>query len=418
MMVVSSSGRRSLRACLLSLSPIADDPRVRRQGDALRESGWQVDAVGLPALHASSPSWPISTVSPPAVERTLRNRVWYTGRFAAVRLFPRLAPWIYWRMPYATAMHAAARDIAADLYIANDWPTLPLAARLAADHGSAYAYDSHELASEERSDSLKWRLIHQAYVSVLEGRYIADAAVLSTVSDGIAGHLATKYRLRSTPLVIRNTPPYVAVAPRRTGPRIRVLYHGIIAPGRGLDAAIDSVPFWRPEFDLTIRGPGAPEYLSALNDRIAALGLTSRVSLAPPVPMTELVREAAVFDVGFFALPAHSRHNAFALPNKVFEYAMAGLALCVSELPEMAQLVRKYGLGTTFSTLEPKDLARAINRLDRITIDRFRAAALAAAKELCWEQEAKRMIAAYRRAVASAPAACQMPGRIAPGIGP
>ena len=57
--------------------------------------------------------------------------------------------------------------------------------------------------------------------------------------------------------------------------------------------------------------------------------------------MTALVREASAYDVGLFALPGNSRHNEFALPNKFFEYVMAGLALCVSDLPEMARLVRQ-----------------------------------------------------------------------------
>jgi hypothetical protein len=62
--------------------------------------------------------------------------------------------------------------------------------------------------------------------------------------------------------------------------------------------------------------------------------------------MTDLVREAAAFDVGLFALPRHSNHNRYALPNKFFEYSMAGLALCVSDLPEMGALVRRDQLGT------------------------------------------------------------------------
>ena len=69
--------------------------------------------------------------------------------------------------------------------------------------------------------------------------------------------------------------------------------------------------------------------------------------------MTALVHEAAPFDVGFFALPGHSRHNEFALPNKFFEYVMAGLTLCATDLPEMARLIKEYDLGVTISAVEP-----------------------------------------------------------------
>jgi glycosyltransferase involved in cell wall biosynthesis len=181
-----------------------------------------------------------------------------------------------------------------------------------------------------------------------------------------------------------------------------VLYHGIVTPGRGLEVAIDSVADWRPEFDLTIRGPGGSDYLDALRRRIAERGLSSRIILVPPVPMTELVREAAAYDVGFFALPGSSRHNEFALPNKFFEYVMAGLALCLTDLPEMARLVRAYRLGVTFRSVDPQSIAGAINALDPASIDRYKRNALEAACELCWEREAERLVSAYGALLGSA----------------
>jgi hypothetical protein len=123
------------------------------------------------------------------------------------------------------------------------------------------------------------------------------------------------------------------------------------------------------------------------------------VHLAPPVQMTALVSEAASFDVGFFALPGSSRHNQFALPNKLFEYVMAGLAICVTDLPEMAQLVRQYELGVLIPTVDPGAIAATIGRLDRQCIDHHKRRALAAARELCWERESQRLVGAYSAAL-------------------
>jgi hypothetical protein len=47
--------------CVLALSPIADDPRVRRQADAFHRAGWRVMAVGLPGTHSPDPEWRIVT---------------------------------------------------------------------------------------------------------------------------------------------------------------------------------------------------------------------------------------------------------------------------------------------------------------------------------------------------------------------
>ena len=174
-----------------------------------------------------------------------------------------------------------------------------------------------------------------------------------------------------------------------------MLYHGIVTPGRGLEVTIDSVVDWRSEFDLTIRGPGDLEYLTTLRRRISECGLINRIILAPPVPMTELVREAAAYDIGFFALPGSSRHNELALPNKFFEYIMAGLALCLTDLPEMTRLVRQYDLGMTFHSVDPDSIAAAINALKPASIDRYKRNSLEAAGELCWERESERLVGAY-----------------------
>jgi glycosyltransferase involved in cell wall biosynthesis len=159
--------------------------------------------------------------------------------------------------------------------------------------------------------------------------------------------------------------------------------------------AIDSVAIWRPEFHFTIRGPENPGLSHALRTRIRDLGLADRVELAPAVPMTELVRAASAFDIGFFVFPDDCWHNRFVLPNKFFEYVMAGLALCVSDLPEMARLVNAYELGVLVPRVDPGAIAAAVNSLDRERIDRCKQNALAAARELCWEREAAELIGAY-----------------------
>jgi glycosyltransferase involved in cell wall biosynthesis len=193
-------------------------------------------------------------------------------------------------------------------------------------------------------------------------------------------------------MVIRNTPPFQEFPLRPTGEVIEVLYHGIVSPGRGLEEVIQSVALWKPEFRLTIRGPVGDAYRSELQSRMAAAGVSDRVRLSPPVPMTDLVREAHAADVGLFVLPGHSRHNRYALPNKFFEYIMAGLALCVSDLPEMARLTGQYDLGRLVNGLSPRDIATQINSLDRQTIDCYKRNALAAARQLNWRVESGRLL--------------------------
>jgi glycosyltransferase involved in cell wall biosynthesis len=441
--------------CILALSAIADDPRVRRQAEAFHRAGWSVVAVGLPGAKSTEPEWAILTDAPQAAGTTgvpskesrspqrqwllrqfqratkvlfanevrrqsletrikrrvvlvlqllhgLQQRLLRTVQQLAVRVRPEMAQLIYWSSSQSILdIYDRAQRVDAAVWLANDWTVLPMAGRLACERGGVYGYDTHEFAIEEYGESLKWRLLQRPIVSALERQFIDDAVVVSAVSPGIAEHLDKLYRLPRATLTVRNTPAYEETPFCPTQPdRIQILYHGIVTPNRGIEVAIDSVALWRPEFTLTIRGPENPAFSPALRERIAGLGLGHRVRLVPPVPMTALVGEAALFDVGLFALPGHSRHNEFALPNKFFEYVMAGLALCTTDLPEMAALIREYDLGVTIAMVEPKAIAAAINALDPDRIDRFKRNALAAARELCWERESQRLVAAYATALA------------------
>jgi hypothetical protein len=290
------------------------------------------------------------------------------------------------------ALHSRAAQHKADIWLANDWTALPIARRLAREQGAALVYDTHELASDEYAERLRWRILHRPVVVGLEREFLREAALVTCVSDGIADRLQQLYGLSERPLVVRNTPGYQEMSFSPTGERIAVLYHGIVSPGRGLEECIRSVALWRPEFHLTIRGPVLDEYRAQLQQVVAAAGVGDRVRIVSAVPMTALVREANAFDIGLFALPDHSRHNRYALPNKFFEYTMAGLALCVSDLPEMSRLLRAHDLGRLFTGLSAEAIAATVNSFDRESIDCYKQRALAAARELNWEREGEKLI--------------------------
>lgn len=404
--------------CILALSRISDDPRARRQGDAFWRAGWQVVGVGLPGGVAPAPAWVVGQQRDDGAKTAdyrcnaacsrksdlfgfWAARIRDGADLLAARLGGTVACRSYWRLSAdARDIYDRASRIEADVWLANDWAMLPVASRLAKQKGGFYGYDTHELATDEFADRLRWRFWKRPLVRAIERRSIGGAAVVSAVSEGIAKRLQDLYSLPRLPAVIRNTPIFESTPFRPTTIPIRVIYQGIIVPGRGLEAVIDSVCAWRPEFDLTIRGPADASFLHALQRRISGLGLEARVRLAPPVPMTSLVQEAAAFDIGLFALPRSSRHNELALPNKVFEYIMAGLAICVTELPEMARLLRQHHLGVTIPLLDPSAIANTINRLDPESVDRYKRNALIAAQQLCWEREGELLLAAYAHRLA------------------
>ncbi len=321
----------------------------------------------------------------------------YQARYLMRSQLPRVLPGrgetSYWALNSRFAeLYAIAARRRPHVWLANDWTALPIARRLAREQGARLVYDTHELAADEYTERLRWRILERPTVVAVERLGLRDASLVTCVSDGIADRLRDHYGLPERPIVIRNVPDYQEMPFRPTDATIRILYHGIVAPGRGLESCIRSVPLLRPEFRLTIRGPGSADYLASLRKLIAELGADDRVDLAPAVPMIGLVREANSFDVGLFALPDHSLHNRFALPNKFFEYTMAGLALCLSNLPEMKRLVAEFNLGRLFAGTEPSAIAAALNGFDRDMIDQYKRQSLKAARELNWQSESVKLV--------------------------
>jgi glycosyltransferase involved in cell wall biosynthesis len=327
------------------------------------------------------------------------RRARYVSSLLLIRLFPHRAESMFWNLNGVFAdIYRVASQHRPAIWLANDWTTLPLAQRLAREQGVPFGYDTHELATSEYGHQPKWRLLYKPLILALEGHGVARASVVSCVSGGIADHLQRLYRMEDRPMVIRNMPNYELPAFRPTR-AVRVLYHGIVAPGRGLEACISSVALWAEGRSLSIRGPVQDAYRAELEALIAQTGVGDRVVLLPPVTMVDLVREATAFDVGIFIFPSANQHNTYVLPNKIFEYVMAGLALCVSALPEMAALVRAHDLGVLVEGMEPRMIAAAINSIDPARVDRFKRNSIKAATNLNWEMESRQLIAAYDRAL-------------------
>lgn len=420
--------------CILSLSAIADDPRVRRQGDAFADAGWQVTAVGLDGGASPAPSWTIRTpgggrqqsaateaVTPraralaarmPGALRRLVQPCWRLAlrllklpeyvRLASFRMAPGQAAAYYLRRPHIAPLYAAARDVKAAVYLANDWHMLPVAMALADRHGGIVGYDTHEYALEEYGHRLAWKLTRVPLVRAVEGAGLARARVRTAVSAGIGQDIARVYGLPEALQEIRNVPDRHDVPFRAVGGRCSVLFHGILAPNRGIEACLESVPHWRPEFEFVLRGPGERSYLDLIEQTIDRLKIRDRVRLDPPVPMVELVARATEADIGIVTLPPSSKHNLYALPNKFFEYVQAGLALIVSDLPDMRALVERHGFGVLTESLTPEAIAAAVNGLDAARIETLKRRSLDAARELNWDVERSRLVGLYDDVVSRA----------------
>lgn len=391
---LGARGLRRLRICQLVFSSVADDPRVRRHSDALAEAGHDVMAVGYRGGNSSSPGWPVSAVSCPS--GALLRRIEKAVRVGVAPVRGGGPEATFWRLGPNREMFDVARSADADVWVANDWSTLPIAARLSTEVGGLYVYDSHEYAAEMGADRIEWRLRMGPYIRAMERNHIAGAAAVLTVATGIARLLRSDHALAVMPVVVRNVPRYEAMPYRPTGKTTRVLFHGALGRNRNLEAVIESIAYWPPDHELVVRGSGPQAYERRLRDLASRSEHRERIRFVGSAPMLDLVRLANDCDIGIHAIQGRTKQTMYSLPNKFFEYIMAGLALCVTDLPEMGGLVRKFGLGRTFREPDPRAIGLAVASLSPDEIEACKQRSLLAARELSWEVERDRLLGVFR----------------------
>jgi glycosyltransferase involved in cell wall biosynthesis len=377
------------------------DSRVRREASALAGAGHRVTVLELAA------------VGGPGDEPGRRNVAWLDGFERRSCLPPawmrrrlpfhlyRLAflAWFVWGVarlrPHAVHAHDAAMLL----------PGI-VGARLT---GALLVYDSHELATSVPYRERAWAW----FVAVIERLVVPRCAAVITVSDGIAERLRERYRLRSTPTVVRNVTALrlgrhgeSADAGERRGLRARmgiagdtplVLHQGAPAPDRGCELLLAAIRRL-PGAHLAFLGDPEPGYGADLRRAAHALGVQNRVALLPSVPLAELLAHTAEADVGVTLLQDTCENHRLALPNKLFEYIAAGVPVVASALPEIRGLVESREIGWCVAPGDAPALAATLSlALSRGEDPELRRRLARAAAELSWEREQQRLIGLYDR---------------------
>jgi glycosyltransferase involved in cell wall biosynthesis len=377
--------------CMHVHGPARTDQRVMREASALAEAGYRVTVVdvepdrqrpheevvdGVRLRHIVMPSWFVST----------RFKPWFLVKL--VRMLA-IGSWNLFRT------HA-------DVYHAQDISALPMCYVVALLRGKQLIYDAHELPLEG-SVYTRWPRLSAFAVRVLR-QITARCVAVITVSPPIGPVLRERFGSPEV-AIIRNLPHYTAPL---NSDRLRTqlgvsadtriaLYQGYLLEDRWLDGLVRAAAHLDDGHLIVILGKG--QMTPILERLIAQEGVGDRVKLVSAVPYAELLSWTASADLGLtlFA-PDYSESIRLCLPNKLFEYLMAGLPVLSSALPAIEEVIHRYGVGRVVSPLNPERVGGAISALlnDVDALARMRKNALAAAKqELCWEVERMKLVSLY-----------------------
>ena len=375
-----------MNVCMLLHRSVAHDSRVRREAAALVEAGHDVTVLELAALGGSEERMDgfrrRSALPPPWVRRML--------------------PFTTYRLVFLATFVARGGKLGADVVHAHDAAMLLPGALIARLTGARLVYDSHELATGVEYRSGLWeRLVH-----LLEAALVPRCAAVITVSDGIAERLQQRYALRTRPTVLRNVCDLPTPPPDGTSLRTRlgigldeplVLHQGSAAPGRGCEVLIRAVAAM-PGVHLVLLGAADDANAGELVSLARAQAADERVHVLESVALEELLAHTTEADVGVSLLSDSCENHRLALPNKLFEYLAVGVPVVTSALPELERIVLGRAIGWTVDPADPTDVRRGLTQaLVARQDEALHARLAAAARELRWPIERRRLVELYER---------------------
>jgi hypothetical protein len=258
-----------------------------------------------------------------------------------------------------------------ELIILHEAKFLPLATRLKERYAVKVIFNAHEYHPLEFEDQPGWLETEGKHYAKLYRNYLKKLDLLVNVCESIRLKCLTEFDTDS--IVIPNASPLkdLPVKSHRSS-TIRIIHHGANLPSRKVENMIQIASGLGNEYSLDLMlttVKGCESYDEMIRKKIAD---TPNVTWKKPVDIHQICSEINDYDIGLFYLEPTNFNYRFALPNKLFEFIQARLAIAISPSPEMKNLVEKYDLGVYSEDFSIDSMVEKISSLSLDEIQRFK----------------------------------------------
>lgn len=389
------------KICMHVLRSARNDVRVIRAASTFLEEGFTVSVidVDIDALKA------VEEINGVCLSH-LRIPGWHTTRHSQLRFF-------------ITSVRAFVQSLImlfksqADIYHANELTALPASFIVAKLRNKPLIYEAYELhVPVPETDVEFWRRLGKLLMWFF-AMVLPRCAGVITTTPLYAEVMQKRFHIPEV-TVIRNIPPYRTVEKTDLlrehlglSRDIRIaLYQGGLQRNRGLDKLVRATAFLEDGNIIILMGKGMGTTQEELEELIVSEGIADRIKIIPPVPRYEdLLDWTASADIGLIIYtPDYSLAVKMILPNKLFEYIMAGVPVLATELDAVVDVIRTNNVGRIVASVAPADIGAAINTMlaDRAALAEMQRNALEAAqREFHWEMESKKFVHLYRDILAN-----------------
>ncbi|MFY7964198.1 MAG: glycosyltransferase family 4 protein [Chitinophagaceae bacterium] len=253
-------------------------------------------------------------------------------------------------------------------------------------------YTPHELETERTGLTT----LNKKLSKLSESFFIRFANKVLVVCDPIKDWYFKIYNLKNI-FVLPNLPynPFINTTLYRTNwlrkefnipdEHYLFIYQGVIDKARGCADLIENFKNAKTDRHLIFMGYGS------MVEELKQMTLHCKnIHYKPAVAVNQIINFTSSADIGIFYIPTEiTLSYKFSLPNKFFEYLMAGLPVIVSEnLEYLSQKIYANKLGWVLSS-EKKDFIERINSITKKEIQEIQEHVLPYAKQNGWQFEEK-----------------------------
>ena len=379
-----------MKVLVASLSDPSSDPRPARMVDFLLCEGYEVDVLGYTPDKSNGSVknyFAIARAAGSMASKIARRAVTILVRIIPnIRQFDRLKDSLN-DIKIGVYIY---RDLLAnnkyDLIVVEDLQLLPLAFTLKRD--GRVLFDAREYYPLQFNESRKFRIFEKGERIRLCRRYLGKCDAALTVSGGLARQYKQDFNVPMT--VYRSVPKRASsMAAHSVGPVITMVHHGVANRNRKIEKMIAIAGACKPRLTLDLFLVGDQRYIAELKNISQQY---ENVTICEPMEFGEINAVLANYDVGFYILEPTSFNLRYALPNKLFEYIQAGLAVIIGPSPEMAEVVTKYGCGIVLPSFNEDEVSSLLREITSDQIADTKAKARIAAEDLCYESEKQVLI--------------------------
>jgi len=354
-------GKKSI--LIIAFTALHKDPRVIRQVDAL-QSIYNIETIGFTQVKEDIKNHKITPQLNSIFKKVIRKVLSFAHLHTILNYFllnDRLKE-----------LNQLGNDYS--LIICNDLYPLPLGVSLAEKFKVPLWSDLHEYYPSQVNPSFVSNWEYKYHILWLCKKYITKATFISTVCDCIAKEYKLRFNIEITGIIDNATFYNRENKPSLVSKKVRIVHHGVAASIRKMEEMVYMMKYLGDDYELIFyliaSSKANKAYLNKLKEIVFKENLN--IKFEAPVSTNNLSKELNKYDIGLFILPPLTLNYKCALPNKLFEFIQARLAIAVSPNTEMKRIVESYNLGVVSDDYTAISMAKEINSLTKETIEKHK----------------------------------------------